>query len=82
MLKAFRDKHIQIVTRYIILQAKLYKKAGSSNTLRSGISKTAEKTEQKGTGGTSLIPFLKQCRDETGDLAAGKWGKKSCQLVF
>ncbi|ODQ59635.1 hypothetical protein WICANDRAFT_91366 [Wickerhamomyces anomalus NRRL Y-366-8] len=76
MLKAFRDKHIQIVTRYIILQAKLYKKAGSSNTLRSGISKTAEKTEQKGTGGTSLIPFLKQCRDETGDLAAGKWGKK------
>lgn len=76
MLKAFRDKHIQIVTRYIILQAKLYKKAGSSNTLRSGISKTAEKTEQKGTGGTSLIPFLKQCRDETGDPAAGKWGKK------
>lgn len=76
MLKAFRDKHIQIVTRYIILQAKLYKKAGSSNTLRSGISKTAEKTEQKGTGGTSLIPFLKQCRDETGDPAAGKWGQK------
>ncbi|CCH45342.1 hypothetical protein BN7_4924 [Wickerhamomyces ciferrii] len=76
MLKAFRDKHIQIVTRYIILQAKLYKKAGSSNTLRSGISKSAEKSEQKGTGGTSLIPFLKQCRDETGDPAAGDWGKK------
>lgn len=76
MLKSFRDKHIQIVTRYIILQAKLYKKAGSTNTLRSGLSKTAENTEQKGTGGTSLLPFLKQCRDETGDPAAGEWGKK------
>ncbi|KAH3670329.1 hypothetical protein WICMUC_004898 [Wickerhamomyces mucosus] len=76
MLKAFRDKHIQIVTRYIILQARLYKKAGSSNTLRSGLSKSAGKDEQKGTGGTSLIPFLKQCRDETGDPAAGKWGKR------
>jgi indoleamine 2,3-dioxygenase len=76
MLKSFRDKHIQIVTRYIILQAKLYKKSGSTNTLRSGISKTAEKKEQKGTGGTSLIPFLKQCRDETGNPAASEWGQK------
>jgi indoleamine 2,3-dioxygenase len=76
MLKSFRDKHIQIVTRYIILQAKMYKKAGSTNTLRSGLSKTAENKEQKGTGGTSLLPFLKQCRDETGDPAAGEWGKK------
>ncbi|KAH3686815.1 hypothetical protein WICPIJ_002212 [Wickerhamomyces pijperi] len=76
MLKSFRDKHIQIVTRYIILQAKLQKSAGSSNTLRSGLSKTAGKQEQKGTGGTSLIPFLKQCRDETGDPAAGEWGQR------
>lgn len=76
MLKSFRDKHIQIVTRYIILQAKLYKKAGSTNALRSGLSKTHEEKEQKGTGGTSLIPFLKQCRDETGELAASKWGKR------
>lgn len=76
MLKAFRDKHILIVTRYIVLQARLYKQAGSTNTLRSGLSKTAEIDEQKGTGGTSLLPFLKQCRDETGDPAAGAWGKK------
>lgn len=76
MLKTFRDKHIQIVTRYIILQAKLKKNAGSSNTLRSGLSKSAGKEEQKGTGGTSLIPFLKQCRDETGDPAAGEWGQR------
>ncbi|CDR45352.1 CYFA0S17e02256g1_1 [Cyberlindnera fabianii] len=75
MLKAFRDKHIQIVTRYIILQAGAFKKSGSKNTLRSGISKTAEKKDQKGTGGTALMPFLKQCRDETGDTAAGEWGQ-------
>lgn len=74
MIKSFRDKHIQIVTRYIILQAKKTNKLGSSSTLRSGLSK--KKKEEKGTGGTSLLPFLKQCRDETGDPAAGTWGRR------
>lgn len=72
MLKSFRDKHIQIVTRYIILQAK----KGVSTGKRSGISNTKDMKEQKGTGGTSLIPFLKQCRDETGEKAASDWGQK------
>lgn len=77
MLKLFRDKHIQIVTRYIILQAKKAPKLGSSSTLRSGLAKSKAKIgEEKGTGGTSLLPFLKQCRDETGDPAAGTWGKR------
>lgn len=75
MLKSFRDKHIQIVTRYVVLQANKKPRAKSS-VLRSGLSKTHGKKEQKGTGGTSLIPFLKQCRDETGSLAASSWGKK------
>ena len=57
MIKAFRDKHIQIVTRFIVLQK-------------------ANKVSEKGTGGTSLLPFLKQCRDETGNAAAGSWGKR------
>jgi indoleamine 2,3-dioxygenase len=74
MVKSFRDKHIQIVTRYIVLQAKKTNKMGSSSTLRSGLAK--KKREEKGTGGTSLLPFLKQCRDETGDPAAGNWGKR------
>jgi indoleamine 2,3-dioxygenase len=74
MVKSFRDKHIQIVTRYIVLQAKKTNKMGSSTTLRSGLAK--KKREEKGTGGTSLLPFLKQCRDETGDPAAGNWGKR------
>ncbi|SCV01621.1 LANO_0F12684g1_1 [Lachancea nothofagi CBS 11611] len=77
MLKSFRDKHIQIVSRYVILQAnKKPLSGGKSKTLRSGLSKGQGKKEQKGTGGTSLIPFLKQCRDETGSVAASDWGKK------
>ncbi|KAK6462026.1 tryptophan 2,3 dioxygenase [Scheffersomyces coipomensis] len=77
MLKSFRDKHIQIVTRYVVLQAKNKVKMGSSSTMRSGLAKLKKKgEEEKGTGGTSLLPFLKQCRDETGDPAAGNWGKR------
>ncbi|GEQ72540.1 hypothetical protein JCM33374_g6227 [Metschnikowia sp. JCM 33374] len=77
MTKSFRDKHIQIVTRYVVLQAKKAPKLGSSSTLRSGLAKKKlNNGEEKGTGGTSLLPFLKQCRDETGDPAAGNWGKR------
>lgn len=77
MLKLFRDKHVQIVTRYVVLQARSSNKMGSTSTLRSGLAKSKRKeTEEKGTGGTSLLPFLKQCRDETGDPAAGDWGKR------
>ncbi|AEY95705.1 FACR188Cp [Eremothecium gossypii FDAG1] len=77
MMKSFRDRHIQLVTRYIVLQAK--KKEPSTKphaTLRSGLSKHSGTMEQRGTGGTSLIPFLKQCRDETGSAAASAWGKR------
>lgn len=74
MLKLFRDKHIQIVTRYIVLPAQKAPKM-QILTLRLGLAKSQGK-EQKGTGGTSLLPFLKQCRDETGDPAAGSWGKR------
>lgn len=76
MLKSFRDKHIQIVTRYVVLQAHKKTPSRQSAVLRSGLSKTHGKKEQKGTGGTALIPFLKQCRDETGSNAASSWGKK------
>lgn len=46
-IKDFRDLHIQVATRYIILQSK------EKNLV--------------GTGGTNLIPFLKQTRQETED---------------
>ncbi|RJE16357.1 indoleamine 2,3-dioxygenase, partial [Aspergillus sclerotialis] len=30
----------------------------------------------RGTGGTALIPFLKQARDETGEPAIDAWARK------
>ncbi|KAK1976844.1 indoleamine 2,3-dioxygenase [Colletotrichum cereale] len=63
----FRNKHLQIVTRYIVLPSK---KAyhGAKVDLAST---SAVKDEQlTGTGGTALMPFLKQTRNET--LKAGQ----------
>ncbi|KAI5956155.1 BNA2 [Candida jiufengensis] len=76
MLRSFRDKHIQIVTRYIILQAKKINNMGSTTTLRSGLARRKKNGEERGTGGTSLLPFLKQLRDETGNSYASQWGKR------
>lgn len=81
MLKIFRDKHIRIVTRYIVIQAQKEKTMGSEgvqkSTLRAGLAKSNSKSKVlRGTGGTALLPFLKQCRDETGNTAAGSWGKR------
>ncbi|KAL2870422.1 indoleamine 2,3-dioxygenase [Aspergillus lucknowensis] len=76
-LGTFRDKHIQIVTRYIIMAAKLpppeqtpprlnlatttcSQMKNSDGNVRRGLS---------GTGGTDLIPFLKQTRDTTKSAA-------------
>ncbi|KAH8734308.1 Indoleamine 2,3-dioxygenase [Ilyonectria robusta] len=66
-LTIFRTKHIGIVTRYIILPSK-QAAMGSRQNLASSSSKDG--AELKGTGGTTLVPFLKQSRDETAD--AGK----------
>lgn len=78
MMKLLREKHLQIVTRYIVLQQKKEKLLGSYSTARSSLSKTHApwERETKGTGGTSLLRFLKQCRDESGEPAAGSWGKR------
>ncbi|CAN6603260.1 indoleamine 2,3-dioxygenase [Trichomonascus vanleenenianus] len=86
MLRAFRDKHIQVVSRYIILQAREAQRKKQTNgavTKREGLASTAHSTllngkkrMDRGTGGTALIPFLKQARDETGDPAASSWGKR------
>lgn len=84
MLRNFRDKHIQIVSRYIIIQsreAEKQKQQGSNLTKREGLATATasgpdKKKVERGTGGTALIPFLKQARDETGDPAAGTWGRR------
>ncbi|KAJ5116115.1 hypothetical protein N7456_000463 [Penicillium angulare] len=82
MLRAMRDKHIQIVSRYIIVQARGARKEMQSTTTQETAPQnlaTAVPTDSKklrGTGGTALIPFLKQARDETGEPAIEAWARR------
>ncbi|EAT81968.2 hypothetical protein SNOG_10574 [Parastagonospora nodorum SN15] len=82
MLRSLRDKHIQLVSRYIIVKSREQTRSLSpqsapsskinlANTLARGGSK-----KLRGTGGTALIPFLKQARDETGEPAIDAWAKR------
>ncbi|KKK14396.1 indoleamine 2,3-dioxygenase subfamily [Aspergillus rambellii] len=88
MLRVMRDKHIQIVSRYIIIQSRDARglAARSSSPRRQGAAtlnlataRHGEKADGKklrGTGGTALIPFLKQARDETGEPAIDAWARR------
>lgn len=93
MLRALRDKHIQIVSRYIIVKSR---EARSASRPRAGAHSPeaprgrdigiaavkykdngdGQKKKMRGTGGTALIPFLKQARDETGEPAIDVWARK------
>ncbi|KAK3316944.1 Indoleamine 2,3-dioxygenase [Apodospora peruviana] len=102
MLRALRDKHIAIVTRYIVLPSREVRARSRSRSpeatrrklnlatasrqpqgiaydVRGAVAaqqqqKQAEKI--KGTGGTALISFLKQARDETGEPAVEEWTRR------
>lgn len=63
-LSDFRNSHIKIVTRYIVLPSR-QPWTGTRQNLASSSSMGKAAQELTGTGGTSLIPFLKQARDET-----------------
>ena len=93
MLRALRDKHIQVVSRYIIVQSNNAKKeqpskpedgkpAAKVNLTHRPKSNSSSKLEEeskkslKGTGGSSLIPFLRQARDETGEPAVDAWARR------
>lgn len=85
MLRVMRDKHIQIVSRYIIIQsrdARASRPARASSPKRSINLATARHGDKpdgkklRGTGGTALIPFLKQARDETGEPAIDAWARR------
>ncbi|KAN0074228.1 Indoleamine 2,3-dioxygenase [Elaphomyces granulatus] len=90
MLRVLRDKHIQIVSRYIVVQSRESRSQSQSlgphvnqnaislasvkNTNTSGGRAASKKL--RGTGGTALIPFLKQARDETGEPAVNAWARR------
>jgi len=88
MLSAFRDKHIQIVSRYIIIKSHEAKKVQEKKEAekmdlpmrpKSAAGHKVEEKDRKnlrGTGGTSLIPFLRQARDETGEPAVDAWARR------
>jgi len=58
-LKKFRDGHIRIATLYIVNQAKATVSSSGPGPIR-------------GTGGTALVPFLKEARDNTLKTMVGK----------
>ena len=91
MLRSMRDKHIQIVSRYIIIQSKGSRDTAqqSTSTAPTNHPRTSTKPQNlattrqgdkkkplRGTGGTALIPFLKQARDETGEPAIDAWARR------
>ena len=96
MLRALRDKHIQMVSRYIIVKSREARSVSRSRTRSdaqspdnqpargrgiAGVSyknddAAQKKKKMRGTGGTALIPFLKQARDETGEPAIDGWARK------
>ncbi|KAI1478304.1 indoleamine 2,3-dioxygenase [Daldinia eschscholtzii] len=62
----FRNRHMQVVTRYIIVPSRKQFQGSVVNlAAASSGSKEGSKEQLTGTGGTALIPFLKQTRDET-----------------
>lgn len=86
MLSAFRDVHINIVTRYIVLKSRESRSRSRSPAVTRRkldiasasrlVKDDSTKKNLKGTGGTALIPFLKQARDETGEPAIEPWARR------
>lgn len=90
MLRSLRDKHIQLVSRYIIVKSRETRSHSRSLSPREApkmqnlamASKQAARDGRpgskklRGTGGTALIPFLKQARDETGEPAIDAWARR------
>ena len=94
MLRSLRDKHIQLVSRYIIVKSRESRStsrslsprsapqpvrhniaSATSSTMSTASTKPGSK-KLRGTGGTALIPFLKQARDETGEPAIDAWARR------
>ncbi|KAH7042842.1 indoleamine 2,3-dioxygenase subfamily [Macrophomina phaseolina] len=71
-LLALRRKHIQVVARYIVLAGspgRCGPQLRDKKTAATTRSALAENPGRRGTGGTMLIPFLKQTAQETREAA-------------
>ncbi|KAK4154907.1 Indoleamine 2,3-dioxygenase [Chaetomidium leptoderma] len=76
-LAEFRNMHLQMVARYIIIPSRqangtrgmnlatASSRLNGSSSTEKGQAAPASPGELTGTGGTALLPFLKQSRDET-----------------
>ncbi|RDL36371.1 putative indoleamine 2,3-dioxygenase family protein [Venustampulla echinocandica] len=65
-LESFRDIHIQIVARYIIMPSRQHVSTGHRGVNLAIASANPDvRKDLHGTGGTELMPFLRQSRDET-----------------
>ena len=76
-LAEYRNKHVQVVTRYIVIPAKAArKKLADTEPGTAGKVPSTEIKEQEpavlGTGGSAPIQFLKQVREETYDAVMGE----------
>lgn len=76
-LTTFRDKHMSIVARYIIAPSRKsvsLESYGDMNIASASLPRSSNNNSQQaelcGTGGTHLMPFLKQTRDETKQAGA------------
>lgn len=86
MLREFRDKHLQIVSRYIIVKSRESRSQARSVSPRQapkfGLAAPQKqrtdgsRSQPVGTGGTALIQFLRQARDESGEPAIGGWARR------
>jgi indoleamine 2,3-dioxygenase len=69
-LRAWRGKHIALVSKYIVQPAREAQRAAVVEKIEEKPTNGAdEEWELQGTGGSALIPMLRQSRDETIGLA-------------
>jgi indoleamine 2,3-dioxygenase len=67
-LRRFRDKHMRVVSRFIVMQARRKPSEHIQKllpTTTEAVDLQVSEDALRGTGGTPLIRFLKRCRDNT-----------------
>lgn len=65
-LRSWRGKHIAVVSKYIVQPARQAEKPAQVDKIETnGPSEKDKELELQGTGGSALIPFLRQAKDDT-----------------